>query len=109
MFAFNQLHIFSPGRLTTQSLGHLTAATNAHRKKACEERERDRKNRENYDLMPDVSPSYYRVGDPSTGEHAKMVSGVQERSGSQGSQEFRSNSQDSQGIASGSAGVSAAP
>lgn len=33
-----------------------------HRKKACEDRERERRNRENYDIQPDVSPAYYRVG-----------------------------------------------
>lgn len=31
-------------------------------KKACEDRERERRNRENYDKVPDVSPAYYRVG-----------------------------------------------
>eukprot|EP01126_Amoeba_proteus_P063002 TRINITY_DN8635_c0_g1_i8.p1 TRINITY_DN8635_c0_g1~~TRINITY_DN8635_c0_g1_i8.p1 ORF type:complete len:139 (+),score=30.19 TRINITY_DN8635_c0_g1_i8:167-583(+) len=53
-------------------------------KKAQEDRERERKNRENYDILPDVSPAYYRVGDPTTGSTARMVSGVQERTNSGG-------------------------
>eukprot|EP01127_Copromyxa_protea_P001140 TRINITY_DN110_c0_g2_i1.p2 TRINITY_DN110_c0_g2~~TRINITY_DN110_c0_g2_i1.p2 ORF type:complete len:140 (-),score=34.61 TRINITY_DN110_c0_g2_i1:81-476(-) len=53
-------------------------------KKACEEAERDRKNRENYDIQPDVSPAYYRVGDPSSGENARMVSGNETRVASGG-------------------------
>lgn len=32
-----------------------------------------------YGKKPDVSPAYYRVGDPATGQAARMVSGEEER------------------------------
>jgi len=32
-----------------------------------------------YMKKPDVSPAYYRVGDPTTGQQARMLSGEEER------------------------------
>jgi hypothetical protein len=48
-------------------------------KKEVEEEARNNKNALNYEKVPDVSPSYYRTGDVTTGSTATMLSGKEER------------------------------